>query len=143
MRIMGLLKADAESEAGTPPSPELLERMGAFIEEATKAGILLAGEGIQPSSTGKRITLENGKHVVRDGPFTESKELIAGFAIYQVNTMEEAVEWTKRFLDVLGRGECELRPVFEASDFGDVMSPEQVAREEATREQMQRNAERS
>ena len=143
MKVLGLLRANAESEAGAPPTPDMIERMGVFIEEATKAGILLAADGIQPSSTGKRITLENGKHTVRDGPFTESKELIAGYGIYEVRDMAEAVEWTKKFLEVLGGGECEVRPMFEASDFGDVMSPEQVAREEATREQMQRNAERS
>jgi hypothetical protein len=138
---MGLLRADAASEAGAPPTPDMIERMGAFIEEATKAGILLAADGIQPSSTGKRITLENGKHTVRDGPFTESKELIAGYGIYDVKDMAEAIEWTKKFLEVLGRGECEIRPIFEASDFPE-MTPDQVAREDATREQMQRNAER-
>ena len=142
MKVMGLLRASADSEAGLPPTPDMIERMGAFIEEATQAGILLAADGIQPSSTGKRITLENGKATVRDGPFTESKELIAGYGIYEVKDMDEAVKWTRKFLDVLGGGECEIRPIFETSDFPE-MTPEQVAREDATREQMQHNAGRS
>jgi hypothetical protein len=117
MRILGLLKADADSEAGAPPSAELMERMGTFIEEVSKAGVLLATDGLHPSSRGKRVRLAGGKVTVIDGPFTESKELIASYALFQVNSMDEAVEWTTRFLKVLGEGECELRPVFEASDF--------------------------
>jgi hypothetical protein len=118
MRILGLMKADAESEAGTPPSPELLEKMGTFMEEVSKAGVLLATDGLQPSAKGKRIKLVDGKVTVIDGPFTESKELVASYALFEVKTMEEAIEWTTRFLNVLGEGECELRPVeeFEASD---------------------------
>jgi hypothetical protein len=118
MRIMGLLKATAETEAGVPPSPELIARVGAFMEEVAKAGILLGGDGLKPSSAGKRVKLENGKVTVIDGPFTESKELVASYALFQVKTMDEAVEWTKRFLEVLGGGESELRPIFEESDFG-------------------------
>ncbi len=117
MRILGLLKADAESEAGAPPSPELMAKMGELIEEVTKAGVLLDTAGLQPSARGKRIRLSDGKVTVIDGPFTESKELIASYALFEVKTMEEAIEWTTRFLTVLGEGECELRPVFEESDF--------------------------
>jgi hypothetical protein len=117
MRIMGLLKADKASEAGTPPSPELIQKMGKFIEEIMKAGVLRATDGLQPSSKGKRVRLSKGKITVTDGPFTESKELIASYALFEVKSMAEAIEWTKRFLEVLGEGECELRPIFEASDF--------------------------
>jgi hypothetical protein len=141
MRILGLLKADKHSEAGAPPSKELLERMGKFIEEITKAGVMLATDGLQPSSKGARVKLSGGKVTVTDGPFTESKELVASYALFQVKTMAEAIEWTKRFLNVLGEGECELRPIFEASDFApDIFSPEQSSREDETREEMKRNA---
>jgi len=141
MRILGMLKADAASEAGAPPSRELMERMGTFIEEITKAGVMLATDGLQPSSKGKRVRLSDGKVTVTDGPFTESKELISSYAVFQVATMEEAVRWTTRFLQVLGRGECELRPIFEASDFpADVFSSEQAAQEEATRAEMKANS---
>jgi hypothetical protein len=141
MRILGLLKADEESEANVPPSPELIAKMGDFLEEVTKAGILLATDGLQPSSKGKRVRLSEGKIRVIDGPFTESKELIASYALFEVNTMEAAVEWTTRFLKVLGNGEVELRPIFEASDFPpEIFSPEEAAREQAWREEMQRKA---
>jgi hypothetical protein len=129
MRILGLLRADEESEAGVLPSKELMEEMGKFIEEVTKAGVLLATDGLQPSSKGKRVRLSEGKITVIDGPFTESKELIASYALFEVKSMAEAIEWTTRFLKVLGRGECELRPVFEASDF----PPELVSAEDAAR----------
>jgi len=141
MRILGLLKADKGSEAGVPPTKELIERMGRFIEEVTKAGVLLATDGLQPSSKGKRVKVSDGKVTVTDGPFIETKELVASYALFQVSTMEEAVHWTTRFLEVLGEGECELRPIFEASDFApEVFSPEEAEREEASRKQMQRNA---
>jgi len=141
MRVMGLLKADKDTEAGVMPTPELIEKMGAFIEEITKAGVLLATDGVKPSSEGKRVRRSGGKVTVIDGPFTETKELIAGYAIFDVKSMDEAVYWTTRFVEVLGEGECEIRPIWEASDFPpDVVSPEEAAREEATREQMQRNA---
>lgn len=119
MRIMGLLKADKDSEAGVPPSPELMQKMGKFIEEVMKAGVLRATDGLQPSSKGKRVRLSKGKITVIDGPFTESKELVASYALFEVKSMAEAIEWTKRFLDVLGEGECELRPLFEMSDSPD------------------------
>ena len=144
MRILGLLRADKDSEAGVPPSPELMARMGEFIEEVAKAGVLLATDGLQPSAKGKRVRLSEGKVSVIDGPFTESKELIASYALLEVPSMDEAIEWTRRFLDVLGGGECELRPVFEASDFpSEIGPPEEAAREEARRAEMQRNAARS
>lgn len=117
MKVLGLLRADAEFEAGTPPSPELIERVGTFIEEATRAGVLVGGDGLHPSARGKRVRVSGGNVTVVDGPFTESKELIASYAIMQVNTMEEPVEWTTRFLEVLGGGESELRPIFDPADF--------------------------
>jgi hypothetical protein len=117
MRMLGLLKADKHSEAGEPPSQELLARMGKFIEEISKAGVLISTDGLQPSSSGKRVRLEKGKVRVIDGPFTESKELVASYALFEVKSMAEAVEWTTRFLQVLGEGECEIRPLFDPSDF--------------------------
>src|SRR5262245_25689123 len=144
MRILGLLKADAHSEAGAPPSKELMARMGVFIEEVTKAGVLLDSNGLHPSKRGKRVRLADGKMTVIDGPFTESKELVASYAFFQVKTMEEAIHWTKRFLEVLGKGECELRPIFEPEDFSpDVFSPEERKREDATRARMRKNAAKS
>jgi hypothetical protein len=141
MRILGMLKADASSEAGAPPSKELMERMGTFIEEITKAGVMLSTDGLQPSATGKRVRLTNGKVTVIDGPFTESKELVASYALFEVKTMDEAVMWTTRFLQVLGQGECELRPIFDPADFSpEVFSPEQAAHEDALRRQMGKNA---
>jgi hypothetical protein len=113
MRVLGLLRADSDSESGAPPSPELIERCGKFMEEVTKAGVLLATDGLQPSSKGKRVRLSGAKATVLDGPFTESKELIASYALLEVKSMAEAVEWTTRFLRALGGGECELRPLYE------------------------------
>jgi hypothetical protein len=106
------------SEAGVLPSPELMQRMGTFIEEITTAGVLVATDGLQPSSKGARVKLSGGKFMVTDGPFTETKELIASYALFEVKSMEEAIQWTKRFLQVLGEGECEIRPLFEPADFG-------------------------
>jgi len=140
MRFMGLLKADKESEAGVPPSKELMEKMGTFMEEVTKAGVLVATDGLQPSSKGKRVRFSVGKVTVTDGPFTESKELIASYALFQVKSIDEAIHWTTRFLQVLGKGECEIRPLFEASDFPpEVFTAEEAAREEKTRAQMKKN----
>jgi hypothetical protein len=102
--------------------------MGTFVEEITKAGVMLATDGLHPSSKGARVKLADGKFTVRDGPFTESKELVASYAVFQVKTKAEAVEWTQRFLQVLGQGECELRQIFEASDFpSDVFPSEKAA----------------
>jgi len=141
MRVMGLLKADQHSESGAPPSAELMEKMGKFVEEVTKAGIMISSDGLLPSSKGKRIRLAGGKVTVTDGPFTESKELVASYALMQVKSMAEAVEWTTRFLKVLGQGECELRPIFDPSDFPpEVLPPERAAREESTHKQMKKNA---
>ena len=120
MRILGLLRADEESEAGAPPSKELLEKMGTFIEEITKAGVMLATDGLQPSSKGARVKFSGSKRTVIDGPFAESKELIAGFWLIQVKSKEEAIEWASRCPDGLGPGETaqiEIRQVFEMSDF--------------------------
>lgn len=114
MRVIGLLRADESSEAGVPPDPEMIERCGRFIEEVARAGILIASDGLQPSSAGVRVRLADGKTSVVDGPFTESKELIASYAILEVKSMAEAVEWTRRFLEALGGGECEIRPLYEA-----------------------------
>lgn len=141
MRVLGLLKTDPATEANAPPpSRELMERMGVFIEEMTKAGVMLATNGLHPSARGKRVKLAKGKISVIDGPFTESKELIASYAIFEVKTMDEAIMWTKRFLECLGEGECELRPIFDPSDFSpEVFSPEQADHEEGLRREMARN----
>jgi hypothetical protein len=117
MRYLGLLKADKDSEAGTPPSPELLERMGHFIAEISKAGVMVDTNGLKPSKFGCRVKLADGKVTVTDGPFAESKELVASYAIFETPTMKEAVHWTTRFLQVLGRGECEIRPIYGPEDF--------------------------
>jgi hypothetical protein len=144
MRILGLLKADEHSEAGAPPSKELIERMGRFVEEVTNAGVLIDSNGLHPSQRGKKVRLADGNITVMDGPFTESKELVASYAFFQVNSMDEAVHWTTRFLQVLGKGECELRPIFEPEGFSpDVFSPQERKREEATRERMRKNAAKS
>jgi hypothetical protein len=118
MRVMVLVKADKDTEAGVLPSAELLTAMGKFNEELVKAGVMLAGEGIHPSSKGKRVRFAGGKKTVIDGPFSETKELIAGFWLWQVKSMEEAVEWLKRA--PFEETEVEIRPVFEAEDFGEL-----------------------
>jgi hypothetical protein len=118
MRFIGLLKADAHSEAGAPPSPELLERMGKFIREISAAGVMIASDGLQPSSQGVRVKLSSSEFLVTDGPFAETKELVASYALFQVPSMAEAIHWTKRFLEVLGQGECEIRPLIEPGDNG-------------------------
>jgi hypothetical protein len=123
MRVMVLVKANKESEAGVLPSREMLEPMGRFNEELAKAGIMLAGEGLLASSKGKRVKFLEGRRVVSDGPFTESKELIAGFWLWQVRSMEEAVEWLKRAPFGVGE-EVEIRRVAEAEDLGFELSPE-------------------
>jgi hypothetical protein len=137
MRILGLLRATKESEAGAPPDDGLMERMVPFLEEVMKAGVLLATDGLHPSVKGKRIKLDDGKLTITDGPFTESKELVASYALYQVETMDEAVMWTRRFLEVLGQGECELRPIFDPADFEPGVFPaDQAEREAAWRKDM-------
>ena len=137
MRVMVIVKANKDSEAGILPSRELLAEMGKFNEQLAKAGIMLAGEGLQASSKGKRVRFSGTKRTVIDGPFTESKELIAGFWLWQVRSMEEAVEWLKR-APFDGGTEIELRPVFEADDFGDALTPEMKEREERLRRQIEK-----
>jgi hypothetical protein len=119
MRVMILVKATEESEAGVMPTPELLEAMGRFNQELTDAGIMLAGEGLKPSSQGKRVAFDGGSRTVSDGPFAATRELVAGFWLWQVKDMDEALEWVKRCPNPMrGPSEIEIRPVFEASDFG-------------------------
>jgi hypothetical protein len=131
---MVIVKADKNSEAGVMPSREILTAMGKFNEELVKAGVMLAGEGLHPTSKGKRVRFSGGKHTVIDGPFTESKELIAGFWLWQVRSMEEAVEWLKRS-PFDGGTEIEIRQVFEADDFGAELTPELREQEARLRKQ--------
>jgi hypothetical protein len=138
MRFMVMVKATKDSEAGVMPSEKLLADMGKYNEELVKAGVMLAGEGLQPSSKGKRIKFSGERRTVIDGPFTETKELIAGFWLWQVRSMDEAIEWAKRcpnpFED--GESEIEIRQVFEADDFGAEFTPELRAQEERLRQQL-------
>jgi hypothetical protein len=137
MRVMVIVKANKDSEAGVMPSQKLLAEMGNFNEELVKAGVLLAADGLHPSSKGKRVRFSGDKRTVIDGPFTETKELIAGFWLWQVRSMEEAVEWVKRCpCPHEGEAEIEIRPVFEAEDFGAELTPELRAREERMRAEM-------
>ncbi len=137
MRVMLMVKANKDSEAGVMPKQKLLEEMGKFNEELVKAGVLLAAEGLQPTSKGKRVRFSGAKRTVIDGPFTETKELIAGFWLWQVRSMEEAVEWVKRCPNPFeGESEIEIRQVFEADDFGSELTPELRKREERMREQV-------
>lgn len=139
MRFMILIKADANSEAGIMPDPRVFENMGRYNEELVKAGVLLAGEGLHPSSKGARIRFEGDKRTVIDGPFAETKELIAGFWLIQVKSREEAIEWAKRIPNDAPAGaawEVEIRQVFETEDFGDALSPELRAQEERLRAQI-------
>ena len=131
MKVMILVKASPESEAGEMPSEEILTSMGQYNEELVKAGIMQAGEGLHPSSKGVRVQFSGQNRTVVDGPFTETKELIAGFWLWQVASMEEAVSWIKRspFQD----GEVEIRPIFEADDFGEAFTPELREQEERLR----------
>jgi hypothetical protein len=134
MRFMILVKASKESEAGTMPNKQILTEMGRFNEELAKAGVLLAGEGLHPSSKGTRIRFSGEKRIVTDGPFAETKELIAGFWIWRLNSKNEAIEWLKRapFNDA----EVEIRQVFEAEDFGAELTPELRTQEERLRKQV-------
>jgi hypothetical protein len=140
MRFMVIVKASKQSEAGVMPKAELLAAMGKFNEEMVKAGIMLAGEGLQPSSKGARIKFSaDGKRTVTDGPFAETKELVAGFWLIQVKSKQEAIEWMKRCPCPMGPGEeseLEIRQVFEAEDFGAEFTPEERAREERLRTEM-------
>ncbi len=134
MRFMILVKADKSSEAGVLPDEKLLTEMGKYNEELVKAGVMLAGEGLQPSSKGARVKFSGGKRTVIDGPFTEAKELIAGFWLIQVKSKEEAIEWVKRV--PFDEGEIEIRQVFEAEDFGAEFTPELREQEERLRAQV-------
>ncbi len=134
MRVMVIVKATAASEAGTPPSTELLTAMGQYNEELVKAGVMLAGEGLHPSTKGKRVRFSGRERTVIDGPFAETKELIAGFWLWQVKSMDEAVEWARRCPNPMpDGGELELRPVFEADDFGAEFTPELREQEDRLR----------
>jgi hypothetical protein len=132
MRVMVIVKANEDSEAGIMPTQKMLADMGKFNEELVKAGIMLAGEGLHPSSKGKRIKFSGGNRIVTDGPFAETRELIAGFWLWKVKSMEQAVEWLKR-APFDGGAELEIRPVFEAEDFGDEFTPELREQEERIR----------
>jgi len=137
MRVMVIVKATKDSEAGVMPSTELLTAMGKYNEELVKAGIMLAGDGLKPSTKGKRVRFEGSKRTVIDGPFAETKELIAGYWIWQVRSMEEAVEWLKRCPNPHPEDcEVEIRPVFEAADFGENFTPELRAQERKQREEV-------
>ena len=132
MRFMVIVKASKESEAGILPSKQLLDEMGKFNEELVKAGVMLAGEGLQASSKGARVTFDGNKRIVTDGPFAETKELIAGFWLWKVKSKEEAIEWLKR-APFGGGAEVEIRQVFEADDFGPALTPELRKKEEQIR----------
>jgi len=131
MRVIVMVKASKNSEAGIMPSEELLTEMGRFNEELVKAGVMLAGEGLHPSSKGKRIRFSDGKRIVVDGPFAEAKELVAGYWLWQVKSMDEALEWARRCPNPMPgeEAEIEIRPVFESEDFGAEMTPELRAQE--------------
>lgn len=138
MRVMVMVKATRQSEAGQMPSTELLAAMGRFNEELVQAGVLLAGEGLHPSARGKRVRFSGPQRAVVDGPFTETKELVAGFWLWQVASMEEAVEWVKRCPNPMeGESEIEIRPLFEAADFGAELTPDLQAQEERLRAEVE------
>ncbi len=138
MRVMVLVKATEQSEAGEMPSEQLLSEMAAFNEELVKAGVMLAGDGLHPSSKGARVVFSGGERKVIDGPFTETKELLAGYWLWQVKSLDEAIEWVKRVPDPMPGTEAiiEVRPVFEAEDFGEELTPELRAKGEELRRQV-------
>ena len=140
MRVMVMVKATAESEAGQMPGTELLEAMGRYNEELVKAGIMLGGDGLKPSSKGVRVRFSGKDRTVVDGPFAETKELIAGYWIWQVQSMEEAVEWVRRCPNPMpSDSEIEIRPFFEPADFGEAFTPELQEGEERLRQQIESN----
>jgi len=141
MRVMVMVKATSQSEAGEMPRTELLAAMGSFNEELVKAGVMLAGEGLHPSTKGKRVRFSGSQRSVIDGPFTETNELVAGFWLWQVKSMEEAVEWVRRCPNPMdGESEIEIRPLFEAADFGAEFTPELRAQEERLRAEVEGGA---
>ncbi|HVU05159.1 MAG TPA: YciI family protein [Polyangiaceae bacterium] len=139
MRVIVMVKATKNSEAGVMPSEKMLADMGKYNEELVKAGVMLAGEGLHPSSKGKRLRFSSGKKTIVDGPFAETKELVAGFWIWQVRSMDEAVEWLRRCPEPMPGEECELeiRPIFEAEDFGAEFTPELREREARLRSEIE------
>ncbi len=138
MRVMVIVKATQDSETGCMPSEQLLSEMGAYNEELVKAGVMLAGEGLHPSSKGARVRFSGDQRTVIDGPFAETKELIAGFWLWQVRSMDEAIEWLKRCPNPMpGESEIEIRPVFEAEDFGPEYTPELREQEERQRAEIE------
>jgi hypothetical protein len=143
MRFMVIVKATKESEAGEMPSTELLEAMGKYNEELVKAGVMLAGEGLHPSSKGARVRFNGTERTVVDGPFPETKELIAGFWLMQVRSKEEVIEWVRRCPNPMaGESEIEIRQVFETEDFGDALTPELRAQEESQRQRLEQAGKR-
>jgi hypothetical protein len=137
MRVMVIIKANEDSEAGVMPSEQLLTEMGAFNEELVKAGVMLDGDGLKPSSAGARVRFSGSQRTVIDGPFVETKELIAGYWIWQVESLDEAIEWVKRCPNPMsGESEVEIRPIFEAEDFGEQFTPELREQEERLRAQL-------
>ena len=140
MRVMVMVKATEQSEAGVMPSEQLLADMGRFNEELVKAGVMLAGEGLHPSSRGARVRFSGKDRSVVDGPFAETRELVAGFWLWQVRSLDEAIEWVKRCPNPHeGPSEIEIRPVFEAEDFGEEFTPELREQEQRLREQLERH----
>ena len=139
MRVMVLVKANADSEAGAMPSRDILSRMGAYNEELVKAGVMLAMDGLHPSSKGLRMRFSGSQRAITDGPFAETKELLAGFWLWQVKSFDEAVEWLKR-APFDGNTEIELRPVFEMEEFGDLVTPERRERKENLRAEFEKRA---
>jgi len=138
MRVMVMVKATADSEAGVMPSEQLLAEMGRFNEELVKAGVMLAGEGLHPSTKGVRVRFSGNTRSVVDGPFAETKELVAGFWLWQVRSMDEAIEWVRRCPNPMpGDSEIEIRPVFEAEDFGAEFTPELREQEQRLRNQIE------
>lgn len=140
MRVMVLVKATKNSEAGVMPGEELLTKMGQFNEELVKAGVLLSGEGLHPSRRGRRVRFSSGQQSVVEGPFPETSQLVAGFWIWKVNSMDEAVQWARRCPDPMPgeEAELELRPIFEAEDFGPALTPELRAQEDRLRSELRR-----
>ena len=137
MRVMVIVKANESSEAGVMPPVELFEAMGKYNEELVKAGIMLAGEGLKPTSQAKRVHFSGAKRTVIDGPFSETKELIAGYWLWQVRSMDEAVEWVRRCPNpMIGESDIDIRPIFEAEDFGAEFTPELREQEERLRAQI-------
>ena len=135
MRVMVMVKATQDSEAGVMPGEKLLADMGRFNEELVKAGVMLAGEGLHPSSKGVRVRFSGDRRSVVDGPFAETKELVAGFWLWQVHSMDEAIEWVRRCPNPMpGDSEIEIRPVFEAEDFGEALTPELREQEQRLRD---------